>query len=83
LDEPVAHVRDVRSELLVKLALLHRSGRDHTALVDRQRQVVDVLVGALVRQARAARRAGGIDAVVIRWRLESARAVRRFLDALD
>jgi PadR family transcriptional regulator AphA len=76
LDEPVEHVREVRSQLLLKLALLHRSGRDPATLVDRQRETIAAVVVGLTARAREA---DGFDAVVARWRLESARAVQRFL----
>jgi len=36
LEEPVQHVRDVRTEFLVKLALLERAGRSSVELVRRQ-----------------------------------------------
>lgn len=80
LDRPVPHVRDVRSQLLLKLALLDRAGRDHAVLVREQRAVVDAVVARLRVATRAA---DGFDAVVLRWRIESARAVLRFLDALE
>src|SRR5262245_56683578 len=37
LARPAGHARDVRSELLVKLALLDRAGRDPQPLLDAQR----------------------------------------------
>jgi DNA-binding PadR family transcriptional regulator len=79
LAQPVEHVRDVRSQLLLKLALLHRSALDPSALVERQRAVIAGVIKGLRTQARAAR---GFDAVVARWRLESALAVERFLAGL-
>jgi PadR family transcriptional regulator AphA len=36
LDTPVEHVRDIRSHLLIKLALLDRAGSDPTGLLRRQ-----------------------------------------------
>ena len=38
LTRPVSHTRDVRSELLVKLALLDRAGTDPQPLLDAQRE---------------------------------------------
>ncbi|MCU1462007.1 MAG: transcriptional regulator, PadR-like family [Acidimicrobiales bacterium] len=80
LEEPVDHVRDVRSQLLLKLALLDRGGRDPAVLVRRQRATIAAVVERLAAQARAST---GFDAVVARWRLESARAVQRFLASLE
>lgn len=79
LGEPARHVRDVRSELLVKLALHHRAGADPTALVARQRALIADAADGL---AEAAGDADGFDAVLARWRLESAGAVLRFLDGM-
>src|SRR5215471_14666730 len=41
LDTPVEHIRDVRSHLLLKLALLDRAGRDPTDLLRRQRAALE------------------------------------------
>jgi hypothetical protein len=38
LTRPVEHTRDVRSELLVKLALLDRAGKDPQPLLAAQRE---------------------------------------------
>ncbi len=80
LDESVAHVRDMRTEFLVKLLLLHRIGRDPSDLVRRQRDQLGVIATQLAGQLHAA---GGFDAVLLRWRVESSEAAVRFLDALD
>src|SRR5262249_9695408 len=37
LDTPVQHIREVRSHLLLKLALLDRAGGDPTGLLERQK----------------------------------------------
>lgn len=79
LARPVRHVRDVRSELLVKLALLRRRRRGTARLVAAQRRVITGIDAALTRQADDA---SGFDAVLARWRVENARAVLRFLDSL-
>ncbi|HSL58232.1 MAG TPA: PadR family transcriptional regulator [Acidimicrobiales bacterium] len=77
LGRPVAHLRDVRSELLVKLLLAERLGVDARPLVEAQRAAfaprLDALAAANVHT----------DGVVDAWRHESADAVRRFLDRLD
>lgn len=78
LETPVTHVRDVRSELLVKLALLDRAGRPREELVQRQLEQLAPVFAAL----RKRRRDGGFDDVLAAWRRESALAVRRFLETL-
>jgi DNA-binding PadR family transcriptional regulator len=76
---PVSHTRDVRSELLVKLALLDRAGADPQPLLDAQREhlapVADALRGRLDDAA-------GFDRTLILWRYETVSATIRFLDAL-
>src|SRR5262250_441037 len=47
LDTPVEHVRDVRTQLLLKLALLDRAGRDPTDLLRRQRAVLEPIAAAI------------------------------------
>jgi DNA-binding PadR family transcriptional regulator len=79
LAQPAAHVREVRSELLVKLALLHRRGENPLPLVDRQRAVIVPIEAAL--SEKAARLEDFADVVAL-WRLEGARAALRFLDSL-
>jgi DNA-binding PadR family transcriptional regulator len=75
LAEPVAHLRDVRTELLLKLVLGGRLGVDARPLLHAQQRAFRPVFAAL---ARAAARP---DAdVVDRWRHESARAIERFLD---
>lgn len=80
LHRPVEHVRDLRSELLLKLVLLDRAGLPAAALVEAQRPVVREIKRGLETQLRAAR---GFDAVVARWRLEAAVAAERFLERLQ
>jgi PadR family transcriptional regulator AphA len=79
LAEPVGHVRDLRSEFLVKLALLTRRGRPLTDLVAAQRAVLAPLEPALARRRTAAT---GFDAVLAAWRHENARAALSFLDGI-
>jgi PadR family transcriptional regulator AphA len=73
LATPVAHLRDVRSELLLKLTLRERSGLPPDELLRAQRVQFAPGIEALTVGA------DGGDAID-RWRAESARAVRRFLD---
>ena len=79
LHEPVAHVRDMRSALLTKLALLVRRGTDVTDLLSRQRDLLGPIRDALQRQHATAT---GFDHVLLTWRLENTEAALRFLDAL-
>jgi hypothetical protein len=79
LAEPVGHVRDLRSEFLVKLALLARRGRPLAELVAAQRAVIAPLEPALARRRTAAT---GFDAVLAAWRHENARAALSFLDGI-
>jgi len=74
LDEPVAHLRDVRTELLVKLVLRRRAGLEAEPFLAHQEAVFHPIIDQLNGQ-------GPDDDVVVLWRRESARAVRRFLDA--
>jgi PadR family transcriptional regulator AphA len=73
LDTPVQHLRDVRTEFLVKLALRQRAGLDNEPLLDAQQVLFEPAIDVLT-SSRAP-----VDLVDL-WRRESARAVRRFLD---
>ncbi len=73
LDTPVEHVRDVRTELLMKLALRERAGLDIKPLLSAQRAVLEPTIEGLTAATTD-------DGLVELWRREQARAVRRFLD---
>jgi DNA-binding PadR family transcriptional regulator len=75
LDEPVDHVREVRSALLVKLALNARAKRSSQVLVERQIERLEPVFAAVTRK----RSAGGFESVLATWRREQAIAVQRFL----
>jgi DNA-binding PadR family transcriptional regulator len=47
LDTPVEHVREVRSHLLLKLALLDRAGGDPTGLLERQKATLEPIAHAI------------------------------------
>jgi len=79
LRQPVAHPRDVRSELLLKLALLSRAGADPRDLLRAQRRQLIPVAEGLAGQLRSAT---GFDQALTRWRHESACATLRFLDTL-
>jgi PadR family transcriptional regulator AphA len=77
LDTPVEHVRDVRSHLLLKLALLDRTGRDPADLLRRQRAILEPIAEA-VKEERPQRK--GFDATLLAWRRATAAATLDFID---
>jgi PadR family transcriptional regulator AphA len=76
---PVSHLRDLRSEFLVKLVLLDRVGADRRPLVEAQLDVFAPVFDQLAGRRRSPARTD--DAVAL-WRAETAHAARRFLEAL-
>lgn len=79
LDTPVEHIRDVRTHLLLKLALLDRAGGDPTSLLERQKTALTPIAQAI--STEAAER-GGFDATLLAWRRATAAATMDFLDDL-
>jgi PadR family transcriptional regulator AphA len=77
LGQPVEHVREVRSLLLLKLALIDRVGGDPAPLLAAQ---YDVLLPKLEAMRRHTDEAEGFELTLATWRLESITAVLRFLD---
>jgi DNA-binding PadR family transcriptional regulator len=76
LDTPVEHIRDIRSHLLLKLALLHRRGADPADLIRRQKAALEPIA-----QAMGSDTAGnGFDTVLLAWRRASTAAAIAFLD---
>jgi len=75
LDSPVEHIRDVRTEFLVKLLLRSRAGLDSESLVIAQQALLAPMIDVLTSSH-------GDDDFVDVWRRENARAVRRFLDQM-
>jgi PadR family transcriptional regulator AphA len=80
LTRPVAHTRDIRSELLVKLALLDRAGTSPAALLQAQRTQLQPIADALAGRLGAA---DGFERILLLWRYETISATIRFLDALS
>jgi DNA-binding PadR family transcriptional regulator len=76
---PVQHTRDIRSELLIKLALLDRSGADPHELLVAQHALLTPLADALRDRLATAT---GFDRTLLLWRYETASAAVRFLDGL-
>ena len=79
LADPVAHVRDARSELLLKLVLTERAGRDLRTLAAAQHTVLEQLVERLTDQLEGA---DGVRALVLRFRLAQTVATRDYVAAL-
>lgn len=77
LDEPVEHVREVRTMLMLKLLFLERAGRDRDPLLRAQRSVLARTAVALEQRLRAAE---GFERTLALWRLESTRAAARFVE---
>jgi PadR family transcriptional regulator AphA len=73
LDAPVEHLRDVRTELLLKLSFRQRAGLGVETLLTAQQALFAETIEDLSTPAPDG------DLVDL-WRRESARAVRRFLD---
>ena len=78
LATPVTHLRDLRSELLLKLVLAEQCGIDITEMLERQRGQIAEIAAALAEQRDEA---DSID-VVATWRTESSQAALRFLDRI-
>jgi DNA-binding PadR family transcriptional regulator len=77
--QPVQHTRDIRSELLIKLALLHRRDADpHELLVAQHALLIPIASALQDRMATAT----GFDRALLLWRYETASAALRFLEAL-
>lgn len=76
LQTPVEHVRDVRSHLLMKLALLYRAGADPADLVRRQQATLAPIARAMSTEHA---RPEGFEATLLAWRRANAAAVISFL----
>jgi PadR family transcriptional regulator AphA len=74
LAEPVDHVRDLRIEFQLKLALLGRLGKSPLPLILAQREALGPTIGALDSH-------GPVDHVEL-WRQHVARAAGEYLDDL-
>ena len=79
LTTPVEHPRDVRSELMVKLALLDRTGADSRALVRAQLARLRPVAAALDDRLLATT---GFEHTLALWRHGAMTATMRFLRAL-
>jgi DNA-binding PadR family transcriptional regulator len=79
LHRPARHHRDIRSELLVKLALLDRSGAGSHDLVAAQHDQLAPIADALRDRISTAT---GFDRTLLLWRYQAASASLRFLEEL-
>ena len=79
VSRPVAHVRDVRSELMIKLALNDRTGVDSRPLVRAQLAQLVPIAAGLDDRLRAAE---GFERTLAVWRYEALTATMQFLTAL-
>jgi DNA-binding PadR family transcriptional regulator len=80
LDEPVEHLRDVRTALLVKLELRRRAGLPLAPLLEAQQRHFAPIIGRLVGTEADPEVDDPTDLVGL-WRRESASTVDRFLAA--
>ena len=76
---PVCHVRDYRSELMLKLRFLEDDPPRFVNLVRAQQDELDPILDGLRGQID---NASGFDGVLARWRLSSAVAANSFLSDL-
>jgi PadR family transcriptional regulator AphA len=79
LAEPVEHVREGRSLLLLKLVFAQRKCIDPTPLLLAQRDAIEEAIASLEERINSS---DGSDAILLRFRLESSRAVERFIDGV-
>jgi DNA-binding PadR family transcriptional regulator len=79
LTEPVSHVRDARSLLMLKLLFLTRREADLESLLAAQREQFSSHARML---SAAADRAEGFDRALLLWRLQSTTAAVHFTDAM-
>jgi DNA-binding PadR family transcriptional regulator len=79
LSTPVGHARDVRSELMLKLALLDRTGADSRDLLRAQLARLLPVAAALDDRLGAST---GFEHTLVLWRREAVTATLRFLEAL-
>ncbi len=78
LDTPVGHLRDLRSELLLKLVVADLCSIDTRAMLERQRDHIEQLADAIAENVNH----GSPVDVVDLWRMESSQAAVRFLDRI-
>jgi DNA-binding PadR family transcriptional regulator len=80
LASPVAHPRDVRSELLLKLALLDRANASPADLLRKQREQLLPIAAAIAARLEETT---GFERTLTLWRHESISAILHFLNAVS
>ncbi len=80
LERPVDHVREIRTEFLLKIAFLERSGRGSGAVGASAGRSARPRVRCALR--RAGTRQDDLEDVLARWRFHSATAAQQFLAEL-
>lgn len=80
LAEPVRHVRQLRSHLLMKPALLDRRGLPAAGLLAAQRAALRPIAESMAAERAAGK---GFDAVLLAWRYHNVTAALRFLDEIS
>lgn len=78
LAEPIDHPRDARTLLMLKLAFLHRAGRDPAGLLRAQQERFEPVIAALGERARES---VAFERTIARFRYETARGIARFIEA--
>lgn len=79
LGEPVVHVRDARSLLMLKLAFMDRGGRDPRLLLERQRELLRPLADSHLASLDGL---NDWQFTVELWRYECVEAVLRFTERM-
>lgn len=75
LDSPVTHLRDVRTELVLKVMLREKLGLPLASFLESQHKIFDPLIAVINKDASGS--------PVNLWRKESANAVKRYLARLE
>ena len=79
LTEPVSHVRQLRSHLLMKLALLTRRNLPTAPLITAQRKLLTPIATAIAKDRNEAK---NFDTVLLTWRHKNITAALTFLNDL-
>ena len=79
LEEPVEHVREGRSLLLLKIVIAERSSIDPSPLLVAQHAAITASLAGLEDRGVET---DGAEGILVRFRIESNRAVLRFLEGL-
>lgn len=79
LAEPVEHVREGRSLLLLKIVFAERSSLDPRPMLHAQHAAIAEALVSLEQRMRAS---SGSERILARFRLESTRAVLRFIEGI-